>query len=367
MSKLTFELPINSVSFGQVSVAILRELYNKNLDINVFEISGSDLSAQKEDVNFSKWLENAINKARLEHNKNIPVFKLWHMIHSFQGTLSKFNSLYTFHETDRITDYEKTALNCNEVVFVSSNYTKDIFKSSGIENVIVTPVGFDSHNFQKVNKKFYQDDRIVWNLVGKAETRKNTFKIINLWAKRFGNNPKHILHLLIDNHFVNQAYKDNDATKKILIQTLGGKQYNNINWLHSVKSNNEVNDIMNAGDIDLSGLSSCEGWGIPYFNSLCLGKHGIALNAHANKMFANNENSVLVESNGMVPAEDGIFFIKGGPQNQGQWHGINDDDIISAMDIVAQKAKTPNLAGEKLKDIFTMENMVNIILNNIKI
>lgn len=46
---------------------------------------------------------------------------------------------------------------------------------------------------------------------------------------------------------------------KILIQALGGKQYNNINWLHSVKTNAEVCDIMNAADIDLSGLSGCEG------------------------------------------------------------------------------------------------------------
>lgn len=366
MKKITFEVPINSVSFGQLSISLLREFYNKSYDVNLFEIGQSDLSAQQTDDKFNEWLQKSINSGRLGgHTKENIVFKLWHILPSIQSVVSKFNSLYTFHETDRLTDYEKSGLKCQDLVFVSSNYTRQVFNDSGINNVIVVPPGFDSFNFSKKNKKFYPDDRIVWGLIGKCEKRKNTVKTVQLWAKRFGNNPKHVLHLLVNNQFINQNFNDPNATQKMILQALEGKQYNNIVWYNSFPSNSDVNDFQNCLDIDLSGISLNEGWGLPYFNSLCLGKHGIALNAHANKMFANNENSVLIQPNEMVPAEDNLFFVKGNIQNQGYWFGVDDDDIISAMEVVSQKAKTPNLAGEKLKEEFSMHNMGFSIFNNL--
>ena len=49
-------------------------------------------------------------------------------------------------------------------------------------------------------------------------------------------------------------------------------------------TNTAYNDYLNSGDI-IIGMSGGEGWGLPEFHSVALGKYGIILNAHAYKEF----------------------------------------------------------------------------------
>ena len=67
---------------------------------------------------------------------------------------------------------------------------------------------------------------------------------------------------------------------------LGGKTYKNINFLPHLKTNSEMNELYNSIDINLSGLSGAEGWNLPAFNSTCLGKWSIVLNATSHKDWA---------------------------------------------------------------------------------
>ena len=76
---LTLNVPINSVSFGQVSSAILRHCYKNNLDVNLFPIGNIDLSSQEEDAEFFGYIKGSIEKAATQHNRINPVFKLWHL------------------------------------------------------------------------------------------------------------------------------------------------------------------------------------------------------------------------------------------------------------------------------------------------
>ena len=78
-------------------------------------------------------------------------------------------------------------------------------------------------------------------------------------------------------------------------QALEGKRYGNINFLPYLKTNSEVNDFLNAIDIDLSGLSGGEGWNLPSFNATALGKWSIVLNATSHTDWATQSNSILVE------------------------------------------------------------------------
>ena len=60
----SLNLPINSVSFGQVSTAILREIHKKGLEPCIFPIgNGVDLSTQEEDKDFVSWVNSGITKA----------------------------------------------------------------------------------------------------------------------------------------------------------------------------------------------------------------------------------------------------------------------------------------------------------------
>ena len=55
----TLNLPVNSVSFGQVSTLLLRELYKKNLnDFTLYPIGDRyDLSTQESDEGFLNFLQ----------------------------------------------------------------------------------------------------------------------------------------------------------------------------------------------------------------------------------------------------------------------------------------------------------------------
>ena len=100
--------------------------------------------------------------------------------------------------------------------------------------------------------------------------------------------------------------------KKSLNQILDGKNYFNINFLGMMQKNSLYNDFLNSGNI-IIGMSGAEGWGLPEFQSVALGKHAVILNATAYKEWATEKNCVFVEPNGKEEAADGMFFKKGGP------------------------------------------------------
>ena len=67
--KIAFELPLNSVSFGQIGTLILRTIYDMeksgklDLDFCLFPIGPVDLSSQLITEDFKIWLQQKISKA----------------------------------------------------------------------------------------------------------------------------------------------------------------------------------------------------------------------------------------------------------------------------------------------------------------
>ena len=103
---LAFHVPINSVSFGQVSIALLREAYRRGHEPFIFHIQEkSDLSAQNPDPQFFEWVQRCSDKAFSEYDRDIPIIKLWHLNSSLES-YSKKQILITFYELDQPTPFE---------------------------------------------------------------------------------------------------------------------------------------------------------------------------------------------------------------------------------------------------------------------
>ena len=268
--------------------------------------------------------------------------------------------LLTFHETDAFTPEEINAAKNNRT-FVSNNHTADILKSHNVE-VGILPLAFDSYNFRINNKKYFNDERITFNLCGKFEKRKHHKKIIQAWIKKYGNNKDYFLQCAIWNGFLKP--EDN---KESFNSCLDGKDYYNVQFLSWLNENKIYNDFLNSGNIVI-GMSGGEGWGLPEFQSLALGKHGVILNAHAYKDWANKDNAVLVESSGKINSNDDIFFKKGTKFNQGNICDWNEDDFIDGCEeaIKKHKANPINEEGIKLQKIFTYERMTDSLLEELK-
>ena len=354
--RLLVNAPINALSFGNVSVNILRELHKKDIDLVFFPIGDkAELEAyDKIDLSFVKYLQSATNSRYEKINKDIPTLKLWHIFGS-ETRYSKNQSLFTFHEVSEVTSIEKNLLNLQDRIFVSSNYTKNIFELNGVENVTYVPLGFDP-DFH-ITDKIYLEDKIHFGLLGKFESRKNTARIIKAWLKLFGNNSKYQLSCAITNPFLDKAKFQNE-----LLKTLEGKQYNNLNFVPYMQTNSEVNDFLNSIDIDLGGLSGAEGWNLPSFNATALGKWSVVMNSTAHKDWATSDNSILIEPSSLKDCYDDVFFKKGQAFNQGQFFNISDEEMENAILKSVSYAKKPNPEGVKLQKEFTYEKTVETIL-----
>jgi hypothetical protein len=354
--KLLVNAPINALSFGNVSVNILRELYKKNIDLIFFPIGDkAELEAyDKIDNGFIKYLQSATNTRYEKIDKSIPSLKLWHIFGSVIR-YAKNQSLFNFHEVSEVTQVEKNLLNLQDLIFVSSNYTKNIFELNGINNATYVPLGFDT-DFHITNRTYFQD-KIHFGILGKFESRKNTARIIKTWLKLFGNNSKYQLSCAITNPFLDKARFQNE-----MLKLLEGKHYNNLNFVPYMQTNSEVNDYLNSIDIDLGGLSGAEGWNLPSFNATALGKWSIVMNATAHKDWATSNNSILIEPSSLKDCYDGVFFNKGQAFNQGQFFDITDQEIENAILKSVSYAKTPNPEGLKLQKQFTYEKTVETIL-----
>lgn len=360
MSKLAFNLPLNSTSLGQVSLSILRELFSRKLDINLFPIGGVDISSQIEDKNFFDWIQKSIITTPKEYNRNQPIFKLWHL----NGSLESFSNkqiLLTFYEVDSPTLTELNIVKNNHTVLFSSNYSVNIFKNFGSENVDYIPLAFDNYHFKILNNK-PKKDGIHFGLFGKLEPqRKRHLKVLSNWVKKYGNKHGYFLNCAIFNPFLDQ-----NLQSQILNQALNGQRYWNINFLPFLQTNIAYNDLLNNTDIVMA-MSGGEGWGLPEFQSVALGKHCIALNSHAYKEWANQENAVLISPNKKIPCYDNIFFKEGLDYNQGNIFDWDDQEFLDGLDKIETRFKNNslNIEGLKLQDKFTYSKMVDLILEKL--
>ena len=359
---LNLNLPVNSVSFGQISSLILRNLFLRKKEIRLVPISNVDVSSQSDlSQEFIDWVQRSVNHGLPNLSRKEKIFKLWHINGSFESFTEK-QVLLSFYELDSPTNIEINTVKNNYKVLFSSEETVNLYKSLGCDNVDYLPLAFDKYNFSTIDKTYFSDDRIVFNLVGKLEKRKHHLKLIQLWANKFGNNRKYALQCAIFNPFI----KPEDQSS-LISQALNGKQYFNINFLPFMNQNKIYNDFLNSGNI-IIGMSGGEGWGLPEFHSIAMGKYGVIMNAHGYKSWADERNSILVEPKSKIECYDGVFFHKGAPYNQGNIYDFQPDDFISACEEAIKKveAKKVNENGLLLQEKFNIDKLVDNIYNHLQ-
>lgn len=353
---INLSAPFNDLSIGNVTVCLAREMYERNLDVNIFPVQGQvHLGAYSwADEGFVKWIisksENAIENISQEDRS----LKIWHITGS--ETVLPNQTLFTFHEVEGTTKAEDSICRLQKNVIFSSRQSQEQFSKVIGEKSKFIPLAFDSRSFNR--KPRQKHDKVIFGLIGKWEKRKNTERLISLWLKEFGNNPKYHLYCLVDNPFFQKEHQEQLKTR-----ALGGNTWQNITFFERMKLNDQVNSLMNFVDIDIGGISNGEGWNLPSFNMTALGKYSIVTNYSAHKDWANDKNSILLESDGKQEIYDGFFFQKGQKFNQGVYSYISDEKIIFGFHEAIKRFEqnTVNEEGLKLAN-FTYSEMLDMIL-----
>jgi|TARA_B110001454_G_C12713472_1_gene431636 glycosyltransferase involved in cell wall biosynthesis len=356
MADIAVKAPLNSLSFGNVSYNLLRQAYLSKVSVSLFNLGQTpDLSAFNDiEEGFKEWIKEAFAERYNTISKDIPTLQLWH-INGSENRITQSQTLLTFYELDSPTTTERNLVNLQNNVIFSSSYAKRNFQNAGCKNIHSVPMGFDEDFFE--TDKSYLPDKIHFGIIGKFEKRKHTAKILKAWASKYGDNYDYQLTCCITNPF----YKP-DQMNQAIAQALEGKQFGNISFLPFLKTNSEVNDLMNAIDIDLSGLSGGEGWNLPAFNCSALGKWSVVLNATSHMDWAKDSNCILVEPDDKIPAYDGIFFKEGNSFNQGSIYDVSTEKIIEGMERAERVCKTKNKDGVKLRDRFSYKKTFDKIL-----
>lgn len=360
---IAFHLPINRVSFGQVSTLLLRTIFDKEVaggekhNIFLLPIGQIDLGSQHQNEAFNQWIKEKVVNGLENYDRDIPLFKLWHLNSSLES-YSRNQTLLSFYELDEPTKVELNIARNSRTLF-SSRQSCEVFQAAGVKTGYL-PLAFDSNNFRVINKKFHQDGRIVFNLCGKLEKRKNHEKVIRAWVKKFGGNKAYALQCAIYNPFMNE-----EQNKQTVINILQGNKPFNVNFFPMMAENTIYNDFLNSADIIL-GMSGGEGFGLPEFQSIALGKNAILLEAHAYKDWATSDMVTWVKPSATkVPAYDGLFFHKGQPFNQGSIFDFNEEEFIAACEkaIARVEQNRVNEPGLMLQTLYSKEVFTNAVLN----
>ena len=361
--KLNFNIPINSTSFGQTSLLIARTLFSEikkgkrsDSDYSISPLGAVDLSTQDLDDEFTSWLSQKIATPMLSHDRKTPSFKLWHLNGALES-MSEKQTLLSFYELDQPTKAEINSVKNNNKLF-SSQFSIDAFKPFG-QQAQLLPLAFDSYNFNNTGKAYFSDGRITFNLCGKFEKRKNHEKIIKAWIKRYKNSRSHFLQCAVYNPFLSQ-----ETNNALINNSLTGDKPFNVTFLPFLGKNSQYNDFLNSADVVI-GMSGGEGWGLPEFTSVCLGKHSVIMNSHGYKLWAEHGGCNLVNPSSKIECYDGIFFQKNAPFNQGNIFDFNEDEFINACEAASSNASKNkvNKKGLELREIFSKEKLLDNIIN----
>ena len=77
---MNLNVPINQVSFGQVSIGLLREIFSRKESVNIFPIGQQlDLSSNEPDKSFSDWLNTCLKNSLSSYSRKDKGLKLWHL------------------------------------------------------------------------------------------------------------------------------------------------------------------------------------------------------------------------------------------------------------------------------------------------
>lgn len=362
---LNINLPINSVSFGDVGWNLMLELYKKDIHPNFFPIGNNlDITAfDKTQQDFVSYLTLCAQKAIKRYKREYPCFRTWH-IQGSEQSFSNDNYFFTFRELDQISEIERNILNNQKIVFVSCQETKEMFEEYGVTSkVVYCPLGFDNSHFYRKDKRYFNDGRISGLICAKFEERKATKRIIQLFLSKYKNNRN--IHLILA--ITNVHFKPEDMNS-IYNDIFGGQQPPfNVTILPYLRTRSELNDLYNSCDFIIDG-SYYETWSLPTFTACAIGKHVLAHNVAGIKGWANNENSVLFEPFSKEIAHDGIFFHK--DRNDfsfGNWYKWKDEDFMDGLEKVIKRVESNRLnsKGLELQKTFSWEKSINTILHEI--
>ena len=352
---MLLQAPINSLGYGVAGYNIAKQLGKKKgvEDFTLFPIG------QPEPELYEELLKYDWRNKEAEFDWSETCIKIWHQ-NGLHETVGQGNRIgFPIFELNRFTNEEKLSVSSCDGIFVCSKWAKDIVKDqTTTQYVKVVPLGVDRSIFHE-NNNVKRPATIFFNC-GKWEVRKGHDIIKECFEKAFNQNDNVELWMMCENPFLGE--KNNDWINYYKSSSLANK----IRFIPRQKSHRDVYNIMRQVDVGVFPVRA-EGWNLELLELLSCGKHVITTDYSGHTEFTNRNNSRIINTDKLEPAQDGIWF-----HGQGNWAKLGDpqkDQLITHMRELHQQKKDSeldiNLAGIETAIKFSWENTAEEIINGL--
>lgn len=312
--------PINChTGYGITGYNIWKNIYSNNHATTLFNIG--DISIEnhwnKDDI-----IQSLQNQSTFDPNHNC--LKIWHTNDILFRPIgnSKYGCL-TFFELDKLPQREINAINLLDVIFVASEWAKNVLIQNKVTtNIVVCPQGVDREIFTDEYIPQPKNDTYIFINIGKWEVRKGHDVLYRIFNSAFSEQDNVELWMINSNPFLNT-----EQTQEWIDLYKNSKIGNKIKIFPRIKSQHDLAKLMQYADCGIFP-SRAEGWNNEAVEMLSVGKPIIITNYSAHTQYCTNKNSYLVDINSTCVARDDMWF----KNTDGDWADLNEDVVEQFVD-----------------------------------
>lgn len=298
--------PINQLGYGICGLNILKALSREN-KVGLYPL-GEIQAAPSYHPIIQAALENLWSLSPTS-----PCLRIWHQHDMTMWFGRGLHVGYPIFELATFTPKELHQLTIPHLIAVPTGWAADILVKNGLSanNVRVAPLGVDTSVFYPTNSSTGMKTRFL--NIGKWEVRKGHDVLIKAFKAAFGDDPSVELIMNCSNPFL---------TAEQTAQWERLYQAPNIRIISQRLANQkDVAELMNSVDCGVFPARA-EGWNLEALEMLACGKQVIATDYAGHTEFLNEENALLVKTDKLEDAYDGIWF-----KGQGAWAELGDVEI----------------------------------------
>lgn len=340
--------PINKTGYGIASIGYLNQLVKDNPNISVNAISKIDQGNEC----YHEVLKAIENKPDYTN----PTFCFWHwhdmlnQISSFKGKKFGFSTF----EVDELKSQETDIFKDLDAIGTTSSWGKEVLSKYTNKPIHIIHHAFkyddstkvDRYNLAKTNIDKWNNfiapiklpkETLILSTAGKFESRKGHPELIDACIEYGKTNPV-VLIAFLYNPFIPDNFPFSYINYKMfypVFTNFGIKVFkkNNFYLILMPPTNNRAelhNAIINSHYF--VSPSKGEGWNLPLFEMMTYGMPCITTLYSAHTEYCDSTNVVPVEFDGLVTANDNMFF-----RGIGKWANVTKDSILKSISTAHSK------------------------------
>lgn len=213
----------------------------------------------------------------------------------------KMNIAVFYWETTQIPKYWVDQLNTMDLIMVPCRFNAEVIGRSGVRKpIVVCAPPFDMNIYNKPYEKFKlprSEGRVIYYNICQISAKKGIDVLLKAYFRAFYNMPEKVM--LVLKTYINMVNRNNEmAAIKNMVQNIKQglrlpiQEYPPVYIIDSILDDEDIYRLHAAGDVYVCS-SRGEGWGIPPFEAMAMGKTVVSNNWGGLAEFVTADNAIV--------------------------------------------------------------------------